>query len=188
MDLGFKFKMALVIVGTATVSYALLSTTIGASFLEQLFLDEMLLKTLVVVLLAVVVVLAIGICVMPRQKIETQVITTEASPSNDEQRGRGRPHKPCALAQLGVMPCPLMLEYVASPEQIERVATKAAQLLLEKAIKPAKSEPEVKKLDKKTEKSPEKKGEKTTEDTKEATEGLGSMLEENAIEEAKGSS
>jgi hypothetical protein len=105
------------------------------------FMDVATMRLLLLGLIAIVTLQAIGLYILAKRG-EIMIGSTPARRIMDtgtEQRGRGRPRKPCVLALTGVMPCPLEPDHEIDPDFVARVSEAVANLQHEKLVTPSMS-------------------------------------------------
>jgi len=136
-----------------------------SSFNLAMLLDDGTMRLLIIVLVCVTAMQSVGLYLLSKRP---QVSQIQVDPLVErEQRGRGRPRKPCQLALAGVLLCPLEPSLDLDPDYVARVSNAVAHYQHEKLTgKPEESklkEPEDIEADQKAAKEQEEKPDKDKE-------------------------
>jgi hypothetical protein len=154
------------------------------------FMDESNMRIIMLGLMGIVTLEAVGLYVLARRTPE--MLTGYTEPQKvfaSEQRGRGRPRKPCGLALTGVLSCPLEPDLEMDPAFISKLSaavadfqhsklgTQSTSLTDLEAESPAKTEKKTGEQPKEKEKLPGQKDADETDGSKEK-EGIGGLVVE----------
>jgi hypothetical protein len=145
------------------------------------FLTFPVIQLVVLVLLVAVGMQAIALYILARRPEVPALCTTTTMEADSEQRGRGRPRKPCSLALSGVLQCPLEPNLEIDPTFIAKVSIAVAELQHEKLVKPIE---DIEK-DTKVEPAPAAKAEEKPE-TKESVKDAAKKVADEEKEKAEG--
>jgi hypothetical protein len=92
-------------------------------------LDDGTMRLILIVLVCVGAMQSVGLYLLSKRP---QVSPIQVDPQHTEQRGRGRPRKPCQLALVGALPCPLEPSLDLDPDFVARVSDAVAHYQHEK--------------------------------------------------------
>jgi hypothetical protein len=112
------------------------------NFNLEALLDDGTMRLIIIVLVCVTAMQSVGLYLLSKRPPVSQI---QVDPLVErEQRGRGRPRKPCQLALAGVLLCPLEPSLDLDPDYVARISDAVAHYQHEKLTGKPESKPNLK--------------------------------------------
>jgi len=129
-------KIVVVLVALTALVFFLQGGQFNRSFTD--FMDVSTMRFMMLGLVGVVALQAVGLYILARRP-NADVLTGYVMPNKpfmSEQRGRGRPRKPCNFALMGVLSCPLEPNLELDPDFVAKLSIAVADYQHEKLRTP----------------------------------------------------